>query len=95
MDPVIEPIPLGSFFLVSGIGISLEVAFKRLTGRRVRGWMGRIWTWSFMLYVARLCVRPWIEAGMGGSALTPSSGRWKLGPTVAEWFTQWVIDKVH
>ncbi len=94
MSPVPAIIPLITFFLLSGVGTFLEIAFKRITGRKVGGWVGRIWTWSYMLYTASLSVNDWMDAGMGGSYLTPTSGRGRLGVAIAGWISRWIVNEV-
>ena len=93
MDPVPSTLRLTAFFVLSGFGVSFEAAFRRITGRRVRGWTGRIWTWTFMLIAARLSVRPWFEAGVGGSYLTPSSGPGRLSVPISRWIVRYVVDE--
>ncbi len=41
-----------SLFLGSGICCVLEQQFYHITGRKVRGWLGRIWMWSCLIVVA-------------------------------------------
>ena len=36
-------------YLSQGIGCILERYFRNITGKRVGGWIGRIWLWSFMI----------------------------------------------
>ena len=40
------------FFLGSAAGILLERAYYHATGRRVGGWAGRVWTWTFTAVVS-------------------------------------------
>lgn len=41
--------PYLTFYLSQGIGCILERYFRNITGKRVGGWSGRIWLWSFMI----------------------------------------------
>lgn len=40
--------PLARFFLMQGVGVLLEGAFRAVTGRRTKGLLGRIWVWSWI-----------------------------------------------
>ena len=91
MSPVPAPAPLAAFFFLSGIGTAFEMAFRRVTGRRVRGLAGRVWTWTYMLVTARLAVRAWLDSGVGGSFLTPSNTSWTPADFVAKWIVKSVV----
>lgn len=43
------------FFTLQGVGVICEDIFKRLTGKHVSGWLGRIWVAFFMLILAQIC----------------------------------------
>jgi hypothetical protein len=58
-------------FLLFGLGMTAEITFKRLTGRRVHGWPGRIWFWTFVIVCARGLVDAWLGFGVGGARLLP------------------------
>ncbi|KAL7419604.1 hypothetical protein Q5752_005516 [Cryptotrichosporon argae] len=62
------------FFLLSGVGAALEVAFKTFTGRRVAGWPGRVWAWAYMLAIGRLACAAWLDAGMAACKFLPEHG---------------------
>jgi hypothetical protein len=84
MNPVPAIGPLSVFFLLSGVGCGLELSFKRLTGRRVHGWAGRIWTLVFLMSTARWACSSWLDSGLAGSNLGfPGPGRW-IAPILAE-----------
>ncbi|WWD08865.1 hypothetical protein V865_006979 [Kwoniella europaea PYCC6329] len=77
MNPHPPLLPIFLMFPLSGMGCSLEVVFKRMTGKKVGGIYGRIWVWIAMLAVGRLGTRAWLESGVGGSYLTPpGAGEW-------------------
>lgn len=40
--------PLFRFFAMQGVGVLLEGAFRKATGRRTKGLWGRLWTWSWI-----------------------------------------------
>lgn len=58
-------------FLWMGLGLTAEISFKKITGRRVHGWWGRIWFWSFVVVAARGLVDAWLQFGVGGARLLP------------------------
>ncbi|TXT04280.1 hypothetical protein VHUM_04278 [Vanrija humicola] len=74
MDPVPEPWKLGSFFVLAGLGCAIEVSFKRATGHRVKGLLGRIWTWTFMFFAGSLATNAWLDGGIAGCTLLPAGG---------------------
>lgn len=55
-------------FVLSGCAAATEVSYKRATGRKVGGWMGRLWMWSFLLSMGHLWSRPQYASGL---ALAP------------------------
>lgn len=63
MDSVPSSPKIGGFFILSGLGCAAERLFRRATGRRVRGVVGWVWTWAFMLVTGRLCAEAWMDAG--------------------------------
>jgi hypothetical protein len=84
MSPVPAIGPLSGFFILSGVGCGLEVTFKRLTGRRVHGWAGRIWALIFLMTTARWACSSWLDSGLAGSWLGfPGPGR-IIAPIMAE-----------
>ncbi|KAK4685662.1 hypothetical protein P7C73_g4480, partial [Tremellales sp. Uapishka_1] len=86
MSPVPATIPLGLFFIVSGVGCSLEYLFKGITGRRVRGPWGRVWTWCWMVFTGRWAVAAWLDGGIGGGWLLPIGGPGEWLKHVVIWF---------
>ncbi|GMK53444.1 hypothetical protein CspeluHIS016_0100300 [Cutaneotrichosporon spelunceum] len=74
MDPVGSPARLVPFFLLAGAGCAAEVSFKNLTGRRVRGGWGRLWTWGYMAAIAPVISVPWLNSGYGGNRVLPAGG---------------------
>lgn len=80
MDPIAAPIPLGSFFVASSFACIAEVAWKNITGYRVRGFWGRVWAWGFLFATSRLAGDAWLDAGIAGQyALQPV-----FGPKIAD-----------
>jgi hypothetical protein len=74
MDPVPNTGALWAFFLLSGVGCALEVTFKAVTGKRVRGTPGRIWCWVYTFIIGRLATDAWLDAGIAGCTLLPEGG---------------------
>lgn len=91
MHPVPNPTTLCAFFLLSGVGCALEVAFKAVTGRRVGGLPGRVWCWVYTFIIGRLAADAWLDAGIAGSSLLPSGG---AGEFVAPYIVGWMFDGV-
>lgn len=85
MKPAPDIFPLSGFFILSGVGCGLEVCFKKVTGRRVERWYGRVWTWFFLLSTGRWACSSWLDSGLAGSTLGfPGPGRWAV-PYIAEY----------
>ncbi|KAI0361930.1 hypothetical protein OH77DRAFT_1389701 [Trametes cingulata] len=59
------------FFVAQAFGILAEKLYKTSTGRRVGGWLGRMWVAVFLVGLGQLCTNSWIARGAGGRALVP------------------------
>ncbi|KAI0637124.1 hypothetical protein C8Q77DRAFT_1215930 [Trametes polyzona] len=59
------------FFLLQAVGIALEKAFKSLTGRKVGGPLGFVWTAIFVLGFGQICTESWFSRGIGGAISYP------------------------
>ncbi|ORY23420.1 hypothetical protein BCR39DRAFT_549199 [Naematelia encephala] len=94
MDPVPSILPLLAFFLASGVGCALEVAFKKVSGKRVGGWSGKVWVWTYMLVTARLACGSWFDSGLAAARLTPVEvpGGWTPGNLLMGPITKWIIN---
>jgi len=66
---------IGGFFIMSGVGVLLELAWIRLTGRRVAGFAGWIWTWTWMILTANWLLDSWCQRGMVYMKATPDERR--------------------
>jgi hypothetical protein len=86
MNPVPDSWKIMAFFLLSGVGCAAEVVFKRVTGRQVGGWAGRVWTMAVMLSTGRLAVEAWYDAGFVPSLRLPLGG---VGDMVSAWLWTW------
>ncbi|MBW0543467.1 hypothetical protein O181_083182 [Austropuccinia psidii MF-1] len=49
------------FFISQGLAVCLESTFKHTTGKKVGGLIGRIWTFTYLIYFAKPCVQVWID----------------------------------
>lgn len=86
---------MACFFIGCGCCSVLEVTFKRLTGRKVRGWPGRLWLWAVMLIMAQGGAEEWFAMGFVGSmrgliGMAPvlsavEWARWVAGAADAPW----------
>jgi len=91
MHPMPDPFALASFFFFSGIGSALEATFRQVTGKRVRGPWGRVWTWIFAFYTGRALAREALDSGLGATVFLPE-GRLRPGLVVVDLLTRWVFD---
>jgi hypothetical protein len=74
------------FYLAQGIGCIGERAFYKTTGRRVKGWWGRAWLYSWILLTGWGMVNEYYRIGWVGMM------RGKLvegGTSPAEWLARW------
>ncbi|KAA1090422.1 hypothetical protein PGT21_017147 [Puccinia graminis f. sp. tritici] len=49
------------FFLSQGVGVCLENGFKKISGRKVNGFLGRIWLLTWLVYFGQPMVSIWLE----------------------------------
>ncbi|KAF8207586.1 membrane bound O-acyl transferase family-domain-containing protein [Mycena galopus ATCC 62051] len=63
------------FFLMMGVGGILEGFWKRLTGQRVGGLIGWMWSCMWILSWGRLIADPWCIGGMTAGVLVPPTVR--------------------
>ncbi|KAH9058078.1 hypothetical protein EDB87DRAFT_962841 [Lactarius vividus] len=62
----------GGFFLLMGVGVAIEVAFRRLTGKRVGGFFGWLWTMLWVLVCGMFMIDAWGRHGMLASEFFPA-----------------------
>ncbi|KAH9168367.1 hypothetical protein EDB89DRAFT_2073959 [Lactarius sanguifluus] len=65
----------GGFFLLMGLGIAMEVAFRKLTGMRVGGFFGWLWTMLWVLVCGMPMIDTWARHGMLASEIFPTGLR--------------------
>lgn len=70
-----EFIKVIGFFVMMGVGILLEYSWKKLTGSRVDGFFGRVWTFVWLLTWGHFLVEAWSTKGLLGSAFLPDGYR--------------------
>lgn len=58
-------------FLLMALGMTLEICFKKITGRKVQGLVGWIWTWIYILFATEGLVETWLGMGLGGALIIP------------------------
>ncbi|KAF8891416.1 membrane bound O-acyl transferase family-domain-containing protein [Mucidula mucida] len=67
--------PLAGFFLVNGVGLLLENAWRRVTGSKVGGYFGWIWTMLFVAFWGNWLVDGWSKIGLIASVFFPEGRR--------------------
>ena len=68
-EPLPAAWPIFSFFALSGVGCTLELAYRKYRGKRVGGVIGWLWTWTWLGVTGRSVARSWIDSGVLGSTL--------------------------
>ena len=70
-----EFVKVTGFFMIMAVGTLLEHSWKRLTGSRVDGFLGRIWTSVWLLGWGNILVDAWSTKGLVGSVFFPDGYR--------------------
>ncbi|GAA5939926.1 hypothetical protein JCM10213_004878 [Rhodosporidiobolus nylandii] len=52
------------YFMAQGVGIILEGGFTAVSGRKVGGWIGTVWTALFCVVAGRWLVESWLTQGL-------------------------------
>ncbi|MBW0520950.1 hypothetical protein O181_060665 [Austropuccinia psidii MF-1] len=60
------------FFMAMGLGIVIEVIFRRVTGKRVQGVFGWLWLWFWFGLWIDMIMNVWLERGLGTSGMSGS-----------------------
>lgn len=63
-DSTKTPYPI--FYTSQGVGCTLERVYRNITGKRVSGWSGRIWTWGWLMVWAGSMVSEYYTTGWIG-----------------------------
>ncbi|CAK9783783.1 hypothetical protein CC85DRAFT_191761 [Cutaneotrichosporon oleaginosum] len=82
MDPVPPASNIWIFFMLSGVGCLAERAFRSITGRRVRGVFGWLWTWTYLVITSRLMADAWLDVGF--PVLWSNAPRLGLGDAIVK-----------
>lgn len=61
------------FFALQGVGILVEKAFTKTTGKRVGGFFGRLWAYSFVAILGQMCMDAWFNRGLAGAIIIPTA----------------------
>ena len=61
----------GGFFMAMALGIVLEEAWERATGKKVGGWVGWVWTMIWHTTWGNFLVDAWMQTGLGGGEILP------------------------
>ena len=75
------------FFFLQGVGVILEHAWRKATGRRVEGVIGFLWVFFFFLVTGHIFVDVWARRGLLGSDFIPKAYR----PTTL--FINWISQR--
>jgi Membrane bound O-acyl transferase family len=62
---------VAGYFLLMGVGLVLEHVYRAVSGKRVGGYPGQIWTLLWVIGWGNLLVDAWFRKGLGGSAFFP------------------------
>ncbi|KAF9007609.1 membrane bound O-acyl transferase family-domain-containing protein [Cyathus striatus] len=66
---------VGGYFVVNGFGVLVEQGWKKLTGKKVGGMVGWIWTMLWVISWGNMLVDAWCSRGLAGSKFFPQSLR--------------------
>ena len=66
-----DTLAVAGFFLMQGVGVVMEHAWKQATGRRVGGVAGWLWTFSWLVLWGHPMVDAWARKGLLGADLFP------------------------
>jgi hypothetical protein len=76
----------GGFFLLMGVGTIMEGAFMRVTGMKVRGWLGWLWTALWMTLWGTFMLDGWARHGLMGNdyvLIGPRPGKFVVDAIIA------------
>lgn len=66
---------ISGFFIMNAIGVIFEHLYKSITGKRVEGFTGWIWTFAWIVGWGSMLIDAWMSRGLAGSVFYPSSWR--------------------
>jgi len=59
------------FFAIQGPILILERLWRQVTGRRVHGWLGRLWVYTVVFIMGQPLTDSWHRRGLGGGMVIP------------------------
>lgn len=62
---------ISGFFIMNAVGMVIERVYKSITGKRVEGLLGWIWTVTWILGWGGMLVDAWMIRGLAGSMFVP------------------------
>jgi hypothetical protein len=62
---------VGGYFLLQSFGVLLEGALQSFYGVKVDGWLGTIWTFSWVVVPCNIMVEAWFQRGLPECNLVP------------------------
>ncbi|CED83776.1 hypothetical protein [Phaffia rhodozyma] len=65
----IYPSYITGFFVLQAVPLVSERLFGEMTGKRVGGWSGRIWVWTWMILSGCRLVEGWSKCGVSAKAV--------------------------
>lgn len=89
MSPSPAPLQVFFFFLFQSVGCLAEIIFKRVTGKKVGGWIGWAWKIAFLAISAEIPLRTELESGLGGSVFLPDI---RIGSGIAKLIIRYLVD---
>jgi len=60
-----------AYFALQGVGVGLERVFRIVTGKRMGGWGGWVWTSFWVIMVGMLAMEDWHMHGLGAGIVIP------------------------
>lgn len=57
--------------MTMGLGVLIEGYWRQVTGRKVGGFLGWLWTATWMLVCGNILVDGWMKTGLGGGETLP------------------------
>ncbi|KAG7442892.1 uncharacterized protein BT62DRAFT_988546 [Guyanagaster necrorhizus] len=66
---------MGGYFIIQGVGVVLEGIWKKVTGYRVGGILGWLWTVAWVVGWGNIVIDAWARAGLIGSVFFPNGMR--------------------
>ena len=62
-----DPLPVGGFFIMMGVGVVMEGMWEKATGKRVGGALGWVWTMGWTMGWGSFLIDAWTRRGFVGT----------------------------